>query len=160
MNTSFTLPQFMARFPTDDDCLEEIKKARYPDGIFCNQCKRFTKHYRLTGRKAYACKYCRSQVHPLAETIFEKTSTPLRLWFYAMYLMTQTRAEIPATMLQCELGVTYKTAWRMYRSLYRLMEQNRGDLLTDEAESRIHKWLFFNKIELKVVQKQEPRETE
>jgi hypothetical protein len=160
MNTSFSLSQFMQRFPTDDACLEEIKKSRFPDGIFCERCKRFTTHYRLTERKAYACKYCRHQVYPLAETIFEKSTTPLRLWLYAMYLMTQTRAQISVVALRQELGVTYKTAWRMYRGLYKLMEQNKGDLLTDETESRIHKWLFFNKIELKVVQKQEPREAE
>ncbi len=155
MNNSLPFSLFSGRFADDDLCLEEIKKIKYPDGIHCDVCKRFTRHYRVTGRKSYACKYCRHQIYPLANTIFEKSSTPLRLWFYAMFLMTHTRAEMSARQLQRELGVTYKTAWRIYTSIYSLMEQNKGDLLADKPESRIHKWMFFNKIELKVVQKKQ-----
>ena len=36
-------------------------------------------------------------------------------WFYAMYLMTSTRCGISAKQLERELGVTYKTAWRMFK---------------------------------------------
>ncbi len=72
-----------------------------------------------------------------------------------MFLMTHTRANITIKQLERELGVTYKTAWRMYHSIYRLMAQNKGDLLIDKSESKIHKWMFLNKIEFKVVQKQE-----
>ena len=44
------------------------------------------------------------------------TSPPpaLHLWFYAMYLMTSTRSGISAKQLERELGVTYKTAWRIF----------------------------------------------
>lgn len=52
---------------------------------------------------------------PTAGTIFHKSPTPLRLWFYAMYLMAQTRCGISAKQIQRELGVTYKTAWRMFK---------------------------------------------
>ena len=52
-------------------------------------------------------------MHPTAGTIFHKSSTSLHLWFYAMYLMTSTRCGISAKQLERELGVTYKTAWRM-----------------------------------------------
>jgi len=86
----------------------------------------------------------------LVGTIFEKTTTPLRLWFYAIFLMTHARANIPIKTLQRELGVTYKTAWRMYSILLKLMKKNNGDLLT---ETQVRKWIFFNKIELKVVQR-------
>lgn len=153
MNNPLPFSLFSTRFADDDLCLEEIKKSRFPDGVFCEVCKRFTKHYRITGRKAYACKYCRHQMYPLAGTMFEKSSTSLRLWFYAMFLMTHTRGDMTIMQLQKELGVTYKTAWRIYRSIYVLMEQNKGDLLNDKSENKIHKWMFFNKIELKVVHK-------
>lgn len=89
---------------------------------------------------------------PLAGTIFEKTTTPLRIWFYALFLMTQTRGEITIKELQKELGVTYKTAWRIYKQIYFLMEQNNGDLLA-KVEEKVHKWIFFNKIEISVVEK-------
>jgi hypothetical protein len=66
--------------------------------------------------------------------------------------MTHTRANISVKLLQRELGVTYKTAWRMYDKILLLMEQNNGDLLSD---AQVRKWVFFNKIELKVVQKKQ-----
>jgi len=76
------------------------------------------------------------------------------MWFYCMFLLTQTRADISAKQLQRELGVTYKTAWRMYTQMKALMAQNNGDLLF-EADEKIRKWTFFNRIEISVVEKQE-----
>jgi transposase len=153
MDQTFSFSKFLYRFPDDSICLEEIKRARFPKGVRCENCKKITIHYKILGRTAYACKYCRTQVYPLAGTIFEKTTTPLRLWFYAMFLMTHTRGEMSAKQLQRELGVTYKTAWRMYRSIYDLMSQNNGDLLA-EFDKKVHRWTFFNKIEITVVEKQ------
>lgn len=155
MNQDFLFPQFIAKFPTEEVCLKEIKRLRYPKGIFCKTCGRITKHYKVTNRFVYSCTFCRTQTSPLAGTIFEKTSTPLRIWFFAMYLMTYTRATISIKQLQRELGVTYKTAWRMYQLLYQLMEQNKGDLLEIPVESNLLKWTFFNRFEIKVVEKTE-----
>ena len=154
MNHEFSFSEFASRFSTEEFCLEEIKKLRYPHGVFCKVCKKVTKHYKIKKRISYACKICRTQIYPLVGTIFEKTTTPLRLWFYALFLMTYTRAEISIKQLQRELGVTYKTAWRMYQNIHILMEQNNGDLLVP-VEDKVRKWIFFNKIEISVVEKQE-----
>lgn len=153
MLTSFTPSQLTEIFPTDDSCLDEIKKLRYPQGIPCGRCYKVTKHYKLQGRLAYACEYCRHQVYPLRGTIFEKSSTPLRVWFFCMFLMTTTRGKMSVKQLQKELGVTYKTAWRMRQKVFRLMKQHRGDLL--QEPERTISFSFFNTFELKVVHKQE-----
>ena len=100
----------------------------YPDGISCRQCGEVTRHYRLSDRKAYSCQECRTQVYPLAGTIFAKSSTPLKSWFYAMYLMASTRTGISAKQLECELGVTYKTALRMFRQIRDLMKEGNSPL--------------------------------
>ncbi len=149
----FTFSDFLKQFPSDESCLEEVKKLRYPKGIECPLCNRITKHYKVEKRNAYACEYCRHQVYPLVGTIFEKTTTPLRLWFFCMFLMTHTRAKISIRQLQQELEVTYKTAWRMYKNIKDLMRLNNGDLLTESEE--VIKWTFFNTFEFKVVQKQD-----
>ena len=81
-------------------------------------------------------------------------SDKIHVLFYALFLMTYTRAEISIKQLQRELGVTYKTAWRMYQKIHILMEQNNGDLLVP-VEDKVRKWIFFNKIEISVVEKQE-----
>jgi transposase len=150
MENKFPLKQFSLRFPNDEICLEEIRKWHFPGGINCDKCRKTTKHYRLSGRPVYVCKFCRSQISPLVGTIFEKTTTSLRLWFYAIFLMTHTRANISTKTLQREIGVTYKTAWRIYNILLKLMKQNDADLLSN---AQVRKWVFFNAIELKVVQK-------
>lgn len=131
----FTISQFLARFSNDDACLEEIKNIRWPDGLIpCGKCGKDTKHYKLKGRTAYSCEFCRSQVFPLAGTIFDKSTTPLKLWFYAMYLMAQTRAGISAKQLQRELGTTYKTAWRIFKQIRTLMADTNGSPLNGIVE--------------------------
>ena len=64
------------------------------------------------------------QMYPLAGTIFEKSSTPLKSWFYAMYLMASTRTGISAKQLERELGVTYKTAWRMFKQIRSILAED------------------------------------
>jgi transposase len=59
----------------------------------------------------------------MAGTIFEHSSTSLRLWYYAMYLMASTRCGISAKQIQRETGVTYKTAWRMFRQIRSLLSE-------------------------------------
>ncbi|MGO9339884.1 MAG: IS1595 family transposase [Terracidiphilus sp.] len=63
-------------------------------------------------------------ISPMAGTIFEKSSTSLRTWFYAMYLMSATRCGISAKQIQRETGVTYKTAWRMFKQIRTLMSED------------------------------------
>lgn len=125
----FSVHQFNKLFPDEASCLESVKNLLYPEGIYCRKCGDVTRHHRLEGRKAYSCQDCRSQVYPLAGTIFEKSSTPLKSWFYAMYLMASTRCGISSKQLERELGVSYKTALRMFRKIRDLMNENNGPLL-------------------------------
>ena len=67
-------------------------------------------------------------------TIFEKSTTSLQLWFYAIYLMASTRCGISAKQMERELGVTYKTAWRMFNRIRSLMAEDPGKLSGDTSE--------------------------
>jgi transposase len=121
----YTVANFNAEFPDDNACLEYVKEERWPGGIMpCAVCGKDRKHYRVTGRTAYACDHCGNHIYPLAGTIFEKSTTSLRLWFYAMYLMGSTRCGISAKQIQRETGVTYKTAWRMFRQIRSLLSDD------------------------------------
>src|SRR5882762_9144840 len=120
-----TVETFLERFPNDEACLEYLKEKRMPGGVtHCLKCQQERKHHRVTGRPAYACDYCGSMISPMAGTIFEHSSTSLRLWFYAMYLMGSTRCGISAKQIQRETGVTYKTAWRMFRQIRSLLSED------------------------------------
>ena len=125
----YSLFEFERQFPDDGACLEYLVSKLYPDGIYCPTCGRVTKHHRETNRPSYACQYCGHHEHPLVGTIFENSATSLRLWFYAIYLMASTRCGIAAKQLERELGVTYKTAWRMFHKIRTLLEQ--GDDVFD-----------------------------
>lgn len=121
----YTVADFNAEFPDDDACLEFLKEQRWSDGITtCEKCKVDRKHYRVTGRTAYACDHCGNHIYPLAGTIFEKTTTPLRLWFHAIFQMGSTKCGISAKQIQRETGVTYKTAWRMFKQIRSLMSED------------------------------------
>ncbi len=121
----YTVRDFNKEFPNDVACLDYIKEQRWPGGVTeCAKCGVERKHHRVNGRTAYACDHCGNHIYPLAGTIFEKSTTSLRLWFYAAYLMGSTRCGISAKQIQRETGVTYKTAWRMFRQIRSLLPES------------------------------------
>jgi hypothetical protein len=77
-------------------------------------------------------------LHPTAGTIFHKSSTGLDLWFRAIFLMGSTRCGVSAKQIEREVGVTYKTAWRMANLIRtKLMAQDdtplAGEVEADET---------------------------
>src|SRR5579875_367303 len=134
----YTVFDFNSEFPDDDACLDYIMEERHPGKVLtCEHCKVDRKHYRIAGRKVYSCDHCGNHISPLAGTIFEKSSTSLKMWFYSMYLMASTRRGISAKQVQRETGVTYKTAWRMFKQIRTLMGDEDVQLEGD-AEIEIH----------------------
>lgn len=136
MQEFISFGKFLKDYSNDSACLEELKQLRFPNGITCKKCNTITKHYKLKTRPAYCCKFCRTQTYPLVGTIFERTKIPLTSWFYAIFVMTKTRSGISAKQLQRELGVTYNTAWSMFKQLRMIMEQPskvKGTVEVDET---------------------------
>ena len=130
--------EFMADFPDDEACLQWLWGTRCSeDGkrAHCPKCERPRPFHRVSGRPAWDCAYCGNHLHPTAGTIFEKSSTSLQLWFYAMFLMSQTRCGISAKQLEREIGVTYKTAWRMLNLIRnQLMDESEDAPLSGDVE--------------------------
>ncbi|MDH5749310.1 MAG: transposase, partial [Rhodospirillales bacterium] len=107
-----TIQAFFRNFPDDDTCLEHLFKIRFGNDPACPKCGEIGKFRRLRKLPAYTCN-CGHHIHPMAGTPFASSRTPLQKWFYAMYLFTTSRHGVPAKELQRQLGVTYKTAWRI-----------------------------------------------
>jgi len=123
--TRYTVKDFQAQFPNDAACLEWLFRRFCPNGtVFCDKCQRETKHHRVASRPSYSCDYCGHHVHPTANTIFHKSPTPLTTWFYAIYMMASTRCGISAKQIERETGVTYKTAWRMFKQIRSMLEED------------------------------------
>jgi transposase-like protein len=140
--SSCSLMEFMREFPDDAACLEWLWRNRFaPDGehAFCERCEaeRAFKRYACADRRpAWFCQTCGHRIHPLAGTIFHKSSTSLHLWFYAMFLMASTRCGVSAKQLERELGVTYKTAWRMFNKIRNeLMAEDDTEPLSGHVEA-------------------------
>jgi transposase-like protein/ribosomal protein L37AE/L43A len=132
--------EFLAQYPDDATCLDYLWRTLYSeDGrhYTCPKCDEIRTFHRVASRPLYSCAKCGYGIHPTAGTIFEKSSTSLHLWFYGIFLMSSTRCGISAKQLERELGVTYKTAWRMFNKIRSLLvqddEQLSGTVEIDEA---------------------------
>jgi len=146
-DSQYSVLEFMREFPDDAACLDYLWRSRYsPDGehAHCPRCdkeRRFKRYENKTrSRHVWKCTSCTQELSPTAGTIFHKSSTSLHLWFYAMWIMTSTRCGVSAKQLERELGVTYKTAWRMFNLIRnKLMAQDEagptlsGDVELDES---------------------------
>ena len=124
---TLTVTDFFRQFPTDDACLKHLWEVRFGDEVECPKCGKVGKFYRLRKELAYSCPRCGHHIHPMVGTPFAKSRTPLQKWFYAMFLFTTTRHGVPAKELQRQLGVTYKTAWRMGHELRKYMAKVDGE---------------------------------
>ena len=133
-----TYSRFLELFPDNDACLEYLRGKFFPDGSECPGCGKQTKFFRIKSRAAYSCMYCRHQVYPTAGTIFHKSTVSLQLWFFAIYLMSSTRCGISAKQLEREIGVTYKTAHRMFKQIRTLLSDDEGQLSGDVEADETH----------------------
>ncbi|MEA2362589.1 MAG: transposase [Thermoleophilaceae bacterium] len=129
-----TYARFLELFPDNAACVEYLKQRHYPDGSNCPKCGKRTKFHRIKSRAAYSCQYCRHQVYPTAGTIFHKSTVSMQLWFYAIFLMSSTRCGISAKQLEREIGVTYKTAHRMFKQIRKLLMDEDDEPLSGEVE--------------------------
>src|SRR5215210_7630681 len=121
--SSCYLLEFIHEYPDDEACLLHLWTRRYaPDGEHaecprCDATRKFKRYPTKDKRPAWYRQTCGFRIHPLKGTIFERSSTSLQLWYYAMYLITSTRCGISAKHLERELGVPYKAAWRMFNRI-------------------------------------------
>lgn len=130
----YTIDNLHQQFPNDNACLDYIFQQRFNGMVACPKCGvSEPKYYRVRSKKVYECKDCGNQISPLANTIFHKSETPLKKWFYAMYMFSVSGNGVSGKELERTLGVTYKTAWRMCKQI-RLMMQQSDQPLTGVVE--------------------------
>lgn len=124
MATKYTITHFKREYSTEAACLDKIFKLRYPDLKTCPKCKRETTFTRVKTRPCYHCDKCYYQIYPTVGTIFEKSTTPLTSWFFAMYLFATSKNGLSAKELERHLGVTYKCAFRILHKLRGILEND------------------------------------
>ena len=123
----FSVREFFQRFDSEAACLDHIMAVRFGGTRFvCSTCGKEATHHKLATRRTFVCAACGHHVNPTAGTILQDTRTPLVSWFYAMYLFCTTRHGVSGKELQRQLGVTYKTAYRIGQQIRDLTSKAQG----------------------------------
>jgi transposase-like protein len=128
-----TVLDFEQRFATEEACRRYLAELRWPDGFCCPHCGE--KQAWATQRGLFRCKRCDVQTSLTAGTIFQDTRKPLRLWFRALWHVTNQKQGVSALGLQRALGLgSYRTAWLWLHKLRRAMVRPGRDRLSGNVE--------------------------
>jgi hypothetical protein len=133
---------FDALYGTEEKCRVVVIASRWPNGFEC-PAGGGRAYCEVRSRGLFQCNACRRQTSPIAGTIFASTHVPLRLWFRAMYHLTQSKQGISSVELGRRLGVTQTTAWKIKHKLAQVMmerdatKQLSGRVELDEPTSAV-----------------------
>lgn len=126
--------QFMNWFHDEQSCINYLKKLRWPNGFICPNCFSESVPYNLPKNK-FKCVKCRKQTSVTAGTIFDKTRTPLKNWFAAVWYLTNQKNGVSALGMQRLLGLgSYQTAWTILHRLRHAMVDPERDKLSGIVE--------------------------
>jgi transposase-like protein len=118
---SLSLEEFQEKFASEEACLEYLFRIRWPEDYNCPRCGDGRYYFHRT-RHLYECKACRYQVSLTAGTIFHGTRTPLRKWYWMIFLMARPKSGVSMQSLQKMLKIkSYKTAWLMGHKIRKAM---------------------------------------
>ena len=102
--------EFQVWFRTDADCLDYLEWVRWPQGFVCPECGH-SGSWRL-GDGRTMCAACGHRTSVTAGTIFDRTRTPLTVWFTACWLFATAKDGISALSLQKALEIgSSQTTW-------------------------------------------------
>ena len=125
--------EFQAWFRTDADCLDYLEWLRWPAGFVCPDCGRGG-GWRL-GDGRLMCVVCSRRTSVTAGTIFDRTRTPLTVWFTACWLFATGKDGISALSLQRTLEIgSYQTAWAMLHRFRSVLVRPGRDRLAGTVE--------------------------
>lgn len=110
MRREVDLLSVVNRYGTDEQCRAYLTELRWPGKVTCPKCQsNSTSH--VQKRNIFDCNSCRYQFSVLSGTMFHDTHLPLTKWFYATYLICESRKGMSANQLKRMLRVSYETAW-------------------------------------------------
>src|SRR5215831_4346195 len=125
---------FLAWFRSDVDCLDYLCWLRWPDGFVCPTCDSGEGGWRL-GDGRFMCSECGARSSVTAGTIFDRTRTPLTVWFHACWMFATQKDGVSAQSLQRSLEIgSYPTAWAMLHRLRSVLVRPGRDRLAGTVE--------------------------
>ena len=125
--------EFQAWFGTDADCLDYLEWMRWPSGFVCPNCGH-QGGWRL-GDGRFWCPTCGRRTSVTAGTIFDKTRTPLTVWFTACWMFATEKDGVSALSLRRALEIgSLQTAWAMLHRLRSVLVRPGRDRLSGTVE--------------------------
>jgi hypothetical protein len=135
-----SMPEFLQRYATEEQCATALQAARWPNGFTCPVCGGCaSSSFSRGGSRYWQCQACRHQCSLRSGTMFAASKLPLTRWFLALQLLTQAKNNVSALELKRHLGVCYRTAWLLKHKIMEAMhvqEQHReldGRVELDDA---------------------------
>lgn len=120
---AMTMTEFFDKFGTEEACRAYLYEKRWANGFICPKCGVADKPFNITSRNVFQCRHCNHQTSVTAGTIMDKSRTPLRKWFLAIYLMSSDKRGCSALRLKKELKIAYDTAWTMSHKIRNAMKE-------------------------------------
>lgn len=114
------------QYPDELLCLEILAKKKYGSPPICPRCEEKKRLYYISGTTRWQCGGSKHSCYPMAGTIFHKSTVPLTSWFKAIDLIYKSLGAVPAIEIQRQIGVTYKTAWRMKDKICEYLSINKS----------------------------------
>jgi transposase-like protein len=120
-------------FADDRICADHLLKMRWPRGFVCPRCG--NPGWRLATRPdTYQCRSCKCQTSLKAGTVLQGSRLPLRAWFWAAHLLATRDEPVPVRQFQKLLGISYKAAHELRRTLLALEEEILYGEVTENTE--------------------------
>jgi transposase-like protein len=117
----YSLPELFSEYGTDEQCAAALFEWKWPTGFECPKCGS-SHDWHLKCRQVFQCRQCHHQTTLTSGTIFADTKLPLRIWFLAIHLITQSKTGLSALALKRQLGVSYNTAWKIKHKIMHVMK--------------------------------------
>ncbi len=128
-----TLLEFEHWFRSEQACRDYLFRLRWPDGFRCPRCTHAQAWQSRRG--LFHCGRCRADISLTAGTIFQGSKLPLRVWFRAVWWVTNQKSGVSALGLQRTLGLgSYETAWTCLHKLRRAMVRPGREQLSGKVE--------------------------
>lgn len=128
-----TVMEFRDQFASEEACRDYLVRLRWPLGVRCPDCHSL-EIWTMTP-PFYRCADCGYDFSVTAGTLFADTHKPLRLWFEAIWYVTNQKLGASALGVQRVLGLgSYRTAWSWLHKLRRAMVRPGRDRLAGTVE--------------------------
>lgn len=128
-----TYREFVNMFPDDRTCAAYLAELRWPHGFICPDCNKSSTPW-IETRGRFGCPHCRHQSSITAGTLFDKTRTPLTIWFDIAWHCTMWKNGISAKTLERTMSLKYRIAWTILQRFRIAMGRSEREKLAGEVE--------------------------